>query len=117
MNRMKQSWKTLGLVVIACLIAASFWLVGCGDDDDGDDNPGALPELKSGETWTQRGPNDGIEYTITYTVIEEDTINGKTAYVLEGVVDPPIMDVVDKMIMKLDKNTMFPLEMFSNFWV
>ncbi|MFA4837391.1 MAG: hypothetical protein WC749_15150 [Dehalococcoidia bacterium] len=105
----------LSVLLAFCLVTTAIMLGACGSDDGSDDgaktDPGDLPLLKVDDTWTLKGPMDGTEYTVVYTVVGEATVNGKGAYVVETSFVPPVSNVVDKVIAKLDRNTLFPVEL------
>jgi len=117
MKQIEKMGKSFGVLLLACLIATVFLLSACGGDNDNnsniniESNAGDLPVFKGGDTWTQRGPINGTECTIVFTVTGEDTVNGRGTYAVEGSVEPLISGVVNRITMKLDKETLFQLEM------
>ncbi len=109
MKRTKRAGGILRVLLFVSLIASSVIFAACGSENDEIDL-GALPVLKVGDTWTQKGTVNGTEYTIVTTVKGEDVINGLGVYIIDGSVEPLISDIVDKMTQKMDKYTLFPFE-------
>ena len=104
------------LIALITLIFSTgvFMGVGCGGDSNGGDkniaaDPGALPTLKTGDIWTQRGPIEGTEYELTSTVQGYQVVDGKDCYIVVASVNPPMYDVADEMTSYFDKATMFPV--------
>ena len=101
--------KYLGtLILIACILVASFTLFACDSDDE---DMGELPVLMMGDTWTTNGSMAGSDVTVILTVTGDEVVEGKAAYVLEGTINPALEGIVDTIVMKLDKSSMLPLEM------
>lgn len=93
--------RKLAIVLIPLLLLTlPIGAVGCGDGVEG-----ALPVLNVGDKWIYRLISDGVEYTLTETMIGYDLVNGTNCYVVEVLYDPPLDEVIDTAVVKGDSAT------------
>jgi hypothetical protein len=55
---------------------------------------GALPKFTIGDTWVSKWHTGGQDYTVTSIITGEDTINGKSCWVMETSYDPAYLGQV-----------------------
>lgn len=90
------------LMLVIALLAA------CDGDSDKTDNEltGALPSLTVGDTWTQRGAEEGTEYTLIYKMMGEVKVDGKDCYDVHVESDPLLFGLTSNVSLKIEKATM-----------
>jgi len=110
-------WRPISTVgFLAAILVLAVALAACGSSGGSggaERDPGALPELAVGDTWTTRGPVEGEMYTMVQTVTGTDVIDGKECYVLDISMDPPMFGLIDTVTAMMDRSTMLFLEMKS----
>jgi len=88
----------LALLLAACLIAT--W--ACG-------TKALPPRLYVGDKWVYEQTSQGLDYTRTETVVNEETIEGKDCYVVNVVFTPPLQGWVGGYTEWRDKATYSPV--------
>jgi hypothetical protein len=93
------------VLLVTLLLSAVILITGCGSGDK--EKNAELPTLEVGDTWTVNGMSDDVEYQMVVKVTGEDMTDGKDAYVLEAMIDPPLNATgISKMTGKVNKHTM-----------
>ncbi len=93
--------RILATVVLVFLIGTLMVGVGCAGKE------GQLPVLKTGDQWTYKMVMEGITYSVTAEVTEEDVVDGTDCYVIEWLYQPAFEGVVSNVSAWMDKSTIF----------
>jgi len=89
--------KVLGVLLVLCLLAATpLLLPACQEKEEAPE--GQLPTYKVGDEWVWSYVMNGITYTLTEEVIEEETVGGRACYVVDMSFDPVISYTQDDVV-------------------
>ena len=102
-RRMKKTFLNIVLLffILMCLTASN---IACSKQ------VAQLPVLETGNKWVYNMVVDDIEYDVTIEVTGEDITDGKNCYVMKWHFEPEFHDVYEGILMKVDKDTNFPVE-------
>ncbi len=104
MKRLLLSLALISLLVVGC-DSGRDTLTATQEATSAETIEGALPILEIGDKWISQSLLDDIEYTFTVEVVGEDIVDGNNCYVLEYILEPPVLGVATA-IMKQDKVTL-----------
>ena len=95
--------RILATVAVVLLVSVSIIGIGCAGKE------GQLPVLEIGNQWMYKTVMEGIIYSVTAEVTEEDGAEGADCYVTEWSYQPAFEGVVESMSVWIDKATIFPV--------
>lgn len=93
--------RILVTIVVVSLIGTAIMGTGCAG------NEGQLPTLRIGDQWTYKTVMEGVTYSVTTEVTEEDIVAGVYCYVIEWSCQPAFEGVVESMSARIDQSTNF----------
>lgn len=92
-------------MTLLLLVAPALGGIACGAKE------GELPDIKIGDKWVFNLVQDNEEYTATFEVTGEESVDGTDCWVVGVTFDPAVDGMIEDVTTKFGKSTLLPVKM------